>query len=316
MKKLSHRRKTTWHLAAHGDSSGSREAPASSSRAVERRRRTLVYRRRRIVVAVAVVIVVALVAWVWTLFGGAGQNPAPSSEPRKAASSARSSAGSRNGDSPKDDASASRQREREEEPAQENAATTPAPDAPLNDGGRQDVIAQAEQTAQANGKQVVRYTYCVASMGASVDMTQFENKVFHTLNDPKGWPRAGATFSLADQAAGQACDMTITLAEAQYLPSFSEGCSVEWSCRVGNNVIINVDRWNGATDSWNAQGGSIDLYRTMVINHEVGHRLGHYDNETTCPAPGQPAPLMQQQSIDMQGCVFNVYPLDSELWIA
>ena len=84
----------------------------------------------------------------------------------------------------------------------------------------------------------------------------------------------------------------------------------------GNDVVINVDRWNNATEGWLNAGGTVSRYRTMVINHEVGHRLGHLDNELTCPAVNQPAPLMQQQSMDLLGCVPNEWPLDEELWVS
>lgn len=187
---------------------------------------------------------------------------------------------------------------------------------PLTDDERAAILSKAEQTATESGNELVTYTYCVASKGEVGDLTEFSDTVFSTLNDPRGWPRAGAVFQEADGTDPNACSMTLTLAAADQMTSFSTECSDEYSCRVGNDVVINVDRWNNATEGWLNAGGTVERYRTMVINHEVGHRLGHLDNELTCPAVNQPAPLMQQQSMDLLGCVPNEWPLDEELWVS
>ena len=135
--------------------------------------------------------------------------------------------------------------------------------------------------------------------------------MYRALNDVRGWPRAGVVF--AQGQSGQ-CDVTITLAEAKELPSFSAGCSEEYSCRVGSDVIINKKRWDGAVQHWFDAGATLAQYRTMVINHEVGHALGHIDNETPCGGNKQSAPLMQEQSMFLKECSPNPWPLDGELW--
>lgn len=171
---------------------------------------------------------------------------------------------------------------------------------------------KAQQTAQNSGYGMVQYHYCVVTNGEVGSVEDFSNAVFRILNSEHGWARAGAIF---EPSTDGNCDFDIVLAQASTLPTFSSVCSEQYSCRVGNNVIINDDRWNSGTDVWMSGGGDLARYRTMVINHEVGHRLGHIDNEMTCAGAGQAAPLMQEQSIFLDGCAINEYPLDSELWI-
>ncbi|MFC7757142.1 DUF3152 domain-containing protein [Catellatospora bangladeshensis] len=50
----------------------------------------------------------------------------------------------------------------------------------------------------------------------------------------------------------------------------------------------------------------LDDYRAFALNHELGHQIG-YGHEA-CPAAGQPAPVMQQQSTDRKGCTPNPWP--------
>lgn len=170
---------------------------------------------------------------------------------------------------------------------------------------------KAQQTAAASGKPRHEYHYCVSTKGSVGDTGEFGRTVYATLNDSRGWPRAGLTFV---ESGSSKCDMTYILAAAEYMKSFSSLCSSQYSCRVGNQVIVNYDRWREPTDSWLKGGGNLANYRTMVINHETGHRLDHRDNETVCQQAGEPAPLMQQQSISLRGCAINEWPLDSELW--
>lgn len=186
----------------------------------------------------------------------------------------------------------------------------------LTDQTRADILDKAQKTVAASGKPAHQYTYCVGTRGnvGDTDMRVFENDIFRTLNNPQGWPRAGATFTLGDANAGN-CDFTMYLAQADQVTTFSADCSDEYSCRVGDDVIINEDRWNGATKQLIKAGLTLQRYREMVINHEVGHRLGHIDNEPTCAGPGKPAPLMQEQSMGLNGCTPNEWPTDQELWI-
>ena len=160
-----------------------------------------------------------------------------------------------------------------------------------------------------NGVKVIYYkTLTWGTLNA--DFSDFKAKVAETLSDSRGWARAGLKF--VEVSSGQ--DLNIILSNPANLEA-TPGCSGDLSCTTWNNeVIINDDRWLGGTEASRAGGMSTREYQHMVINHEVGHWLGHYAHETGCPNGG-PAPIMLQQSTGLRGCSsFNAWPLDSELW--
>lgn len=147
------------------------------------------------------------------------------------------------------------------------------------------------------------------NLAASTDTENFIAQVAQTLAHPQGWIRAGYIFNRV-QVANQA-DFSLTLIQAELLDQIP-GCDSNWSCRSGRNVYINEDRWNSATSAWNNAGGSLRDYRHLVVNHEVGHWLGH-GHYNCSDSPSTKAPVMQQQSIDLQGCDFNPWPLAFEI---
>jgi hypothetical protein len=167
------------------------------------------------------------------------------------------------------------------------------------------------QPQPQNTNAAITATYTVISKGnLTASLSEFKSQVSQTLHHQRGWAQLGINFKEVSSGG----EFTLVLSEASQVPTFSPGCDSQYSCRVGSFVIINETRWLNATTSWNNAGGSLRDYRHMVINHEVGHWLGH--GHYNCGGAGQKAPVMQQQSIDLQGCKFNPWPLSSELHAA
>lgn len=170
--------------------------------------------------------------------------------------------------------------------------------------------AEAKVSQYPASSSVTTITYSVTTKGnVTASLSEFKSLANQTLNDARGWARMGVNF----QEVSSGGSFTLVLSEASQVPSFAPTvCSVDWSCSVGRYVIINQDRWLNASVAWNNSGGLLRDYRNMVVNHETGHWLGH-GHIYTCGTGGK-APVMMQQSISLNGCSFNPWPLDSELW--
>ncbi|MGV9617794.1 DUF3152 domain-containing protein [Streptomyces tendae] len=157
-----------------------------------------------------------------------------------------------------------------------------------------------------------RYTYRIdVEQGLGLDGELFAEAVQKTLNDDRSWAHNGArTFERIE--SGQP-SFVITLA--------SPGTTAEWCAKSGldttednvscdsaatQRVMINAYRWAQGAAPY---GDAIHAYRQMLINHEVGHRIGY--NHVTCDKDGELAPVMQQQTkfVDHDGidCLPNAW---------
>ncbi|MDQ1603644.1 MAG: hypothetical protein QOE01_1489 [Actinomycetota bacterium] len=173
------------------------------------------------------------------------------------------------------------------------------------------VVRRADAThlaavARAGRLDVFRlHTYVVRTKGTiTADLSLFRTIVAATYADERGWMRGHHRF-LRVSSGG---DFTVVLSQAKYLPTYSSVCSSLYSCRVGRYVIINQTRWLHSSPYFT---GTLAQYRRMVVNHETGHWLGLH--HAYCSSPGALAPVMQQQSKGMQGCLPNAWPLPGEI---
>lgn len=158
-------------------------------------------------------------------------------------------------------------------------------------------------TPRPTGSPVVVVTYRVEVRVP--DGGDFPTMLAATMADPRGWTRAG--FAVREHPDAPYLVVLVEGDEAQELcRPYDVGA--EFSCQNGPLVVINAKRWRAGVPHWPS---GLAAYRTMLLNHEMGHLLGQ--RHRTCPAPGRPAPVMQQQSGGLGGCVANPWPLPSEI---
>src|SRR5690349_16005744 len=145
--------------------------------------------------------------------------------------------------------------------------------------------------------------------GVTDDGAAFAAAVEKTLSDPHSWGRGGrASFQRIDTGVP---DFRVTLTSSLTVRKLcGYDLPYETSCYNGDlaRVVINDARWvRGAV----AYQGDLARYRVYVINHEVGHALGHAHLQ--CPRNGALAPVMMQQTLGVTtpgvgSCKPNPYP--------
>jgi hypothetical protein len=149
---------------------------------------------------------------------------------------------------------------------------------------------------------VVRYLVEV-ERGLPFRGRDFAAAVHRTLNDPRGWGSGGRLRFVRTDHGPVRLRVSLTspaLSSRRCLPLDTGG---QLSCWQGPRAIINALRWGTGATSY---GKDLASYREYVINHEVGHGLGH--GHVPCPAPGRPAPVMAQQTKSLDGCRRNPWP--------
>ncbi|MFJ8051316.1 DUF3152 domain-containing protein [Streptomyces luteogriseus] len=180
----------------------------------------------------------------------------------------------------------------------------------LKGSGRFDAVPGIAEAPGAGQK----FTYRVdVEQGLGLDGALFAEAVQKTLNDQRSWAHNGArTF---ERVYSGKPDFVITLA--------SPGTTADWCAKSGldttednvscdsaatERVMINAYRWAQGSETYG--DSKIHAYRQMLINHEVGHRLGY--GHVTCDKDGDLAPVMQQQTkfLDHDGihCRANAWP--------
>jgi hypothetical protein len=144
--------------------------------------------------------------------------------------------------------------------------------------------------------------------GIEVDGDRFAAAVEKTLGDPRSWGADGRmSFQRVGAAEAEAREYEFRVSLVSpgsmevYCPGVGTGGYT--SCRYGERAVINLARWETAVPDY---AGDIPTYRQYVVNHEVGHALGNGHED--CPGRGERAPVMEQQTLGLQGCTKNAWP--------
>lgn len=170
---------------------------------------------------------------------------------------------------------------------------------PWSAGGTITVV-KGSSRAPGSGK-VYRVRVEVES-GLELDRQKFAAFVLDTLNDRRSWTEKGRrTFARTDGPA----DIRVVLASPEKSAAICRPLQTfgKLSCRHGDQAVLTMYRWVRGIPGYK---GDLAGYRHYVVNHEVGHALGHAHEY--CAGKGKRAPLMMQQTKGLLGCRPNPWP--------
>ncbi|WP_315099054.1 DUF3152 domain-containing protein [uncultured Cellulomonas sp.] len=183
--------------------------------------------------------------------------------------------------------------------AQDVSAGLRSAEVPTSGAGTFSVVPGADP---GPGTGTVRTVRVEVEDGLAVDPAAFAATVMATLNDPRGW---GADGSISFARTDGDAEIRVLLASPDAVDDLCAPLRTggEVSCGTAGRAVLNLKRWVLATSE---TADDRTTYRHYLVNHEVGHLLGH--GHERCPGPGQRAPLMQQQSYKAAPCTFNAWP--------
>jgi hypothetical protein len=163
-------------------------------------------------------------------------------------------------------------------------------------------------SSRAVGGGPVRTFLVEVERGLPVDSRRFAAAVQHILSDPRGWTGPGGVA--LRRVGSPPVNFRVALATPRTTdrlcaPLVTAG---RFSCHQGGRATLNFWRWRHGADAY---GQDLGGYRTYLVNHEVGHALGHSWHRS-CPAPGARAPVMMQQTVGVGGCRAHPWPAQIE----
>ncbi|KIG14896.1 putative membrane protein [Enhygromyxa salina] len=159
--------------------------------------------------------------------------------------------------------------------------------------------------AQARQRHAIGYRVLL-EVGLESELPDWLRTVDEVLADPRGWQGIGREFVRVESNAR----FSVLLARPSTIdllcaPLRTGGVL---SCGRKGRAALNLTRWREGTPTW---GDDVEGYHLYMINHEVGHLLGMPHQR--CPEAGGPAAVMQQQTIELDGCTPHGWPSPTEV---
>ncbi|MER6078850.1 DUF3152 domain-containing protein [Streptomyces sp. NPDC001833] len=184
--------------------------------------------------------------------------------------------------------------------------TSPTPEIPATGPGT--FVTAAGGSTRVGSGTLLRYRVDVEN-GIDLSTADVARQVERILADPRGWTAGGR--SAFQRVSSGPTDFVVRVATPgtvdRICGEYGLDTGGEVNCDVAQQVMVNLKRWLLATPVY---AHRVKDYRALIINHEVGHFLGH--GHVGCPGSGQPAPVMMQQIKGMHGCLPNVWPYDEK----
>lgn len=153
---------------------------------------------------------------------------------------------------------------------------------------------------------LIRYSIDVENGIGGIDLGQFATQVQTVLADARSWAGHG-NLALQRVDSGH-IDLHVTLTSSLTVRTIcgydiptETSCYAQAGSVTGidvNRVILNNARWVRGDANY---VGDLEAYRTYMINHEVGHGLGHMHSHSCLPEGL--APVMMQQTLGLKSAV-------------
>ncbi|MBD0734689.1 DUF3152 domain-containing protein [Streptomyces sp. CBMA29] len=197
--------------------------------------------------------------------------------------------------------------ERSLSPAERAPASVPSSAPPPGAGGN-GVFDTAQASGESVGTGTLRRYKVQVEQGTGVRAADAAREIESILGDRRSWTADGHdAFRLV---SGGPYDFEVKIASPDTVDRICGAAGLhtrgEVNCDVGDQVVVNLKRWRTGSPQF---PGPLHEYRALIINHEVGHRIGH--GHEGCPGAGRPAPAMMQQIDGLHGCVANAWPYDT-----